>query len=92
MTIEDLDASIKSLTGVVENLAIMTQKSFDEFRLEMKAEFANVYIRLDRIENILLRAHENRLERLEDDFRTVKTLLKIKYSYFCKYAIQKLRL
>ena len=43
----------------------------------MNERFNKVDERLDRIENILIRAHENRIERPEDGLRVVKTRLKI---------------
>lgn len=78
MTIEDLGYSVKSLTGVVEDLAIMTQKGLDEVRSDVSRLEDKVQDGFDRVENLLLRAHENRLEKLEDDLRTVKALLKVK--------------
>ena len=39
--------------------------------------FDGIDQRLDKIENLLIRAHENRIERLEDVMRVVKTKLGI---------------
>lgn len=62
----------------IEDLAMITQKELGEVRGDLN-EFRNeVNDRFDRIENILLHAHENRIEKLEYDLRTVKTFLKVK--------------
>lgn len=62
----------------IEDLAMITQKGLGEVRGDLN-EFRNeVNDRFDRIENILLHAHENRIEKLEYDLRTVKTFLKVK--------------
>ena len=59
----------------IDELAIMVQKGFDETakKEDMDAGFARVdekfeevYKRLDRIENILIKQHEQRISRLEE--------------------------
>ncbi len=61
----------------IEDLAIMTQQGFATmdkkmmdgfFAMDQKMEkgFLEVNTRLDRIENVLINGHENRIERLED--------------------------
>lgn len=69
----------KSLT--IDDLARMVQKGFEhtaskdeigDMRHETKAEFSDIRKRLDRIENILIRGHENRIERLEDKVRVME--------------------
>jgi len=73
----------------IEDLAIMTQKGF--FGMDKKFEGVDKKIegvdkkieglknemnnRFDKIENILIRAHENRLDKIEDDIRVLKTLV-----------------
>lgn len=58
----------------INELAQMVQRGFGA----VDESFSEVYKRLDRIENILLRAHDNRLERLEDFMLEAKKVLKIK--------------
>jgi len=65
----------------IEDLAIITQKGFasvDEKIENLDDKVDNLTIemntRFDRIENILIRAHENRLDKIEDDIRILKTL------------------
>ena len=81
----------KKNKAATDTLAVMVQKGFEEtatdirgvkeevkdLRGEMNERFNKVDERLDRIENILIRAHENRIGRLEDGLRVVKTRLKI---------------
>lgn len=55
-------------------LARMVQHSLEV----LDGRFDKVETRLDRIENILLRGHDNRLERLEDFMLEAKKVLKIK--------------
>lgn len=73
----------------IEDLAGMTQRGFEgvDKRFEgVDKRFAQadskiesfrteVNQRFDHIENLLIRAHENRIEKLEDDVRILKTLV-----------------
>lgn len=73
----------------IEDLAGMTQRGFDgvdkrfgqvdskieSFRAEVNQRFEHIDARFDHIENLLIRAHENRIEKLEDDMRILKTLV-----------------
>ena len=75
----------KTIEDLVENLAVSTQRNFDSLGREMNGRFDEVdkkfeavELRFDRIENLLMRAHENRLEKLEDNMRLVKTKLSIR--------------
>ncbi|MFA5830610.1 MAG: hypothetical protein WC878_02150 [Candidatus Paceibacterota bacterium] len=56
-------------------------KNFEQMRSEIKETEAritgHVNDRCDRIEYILLRAQDNRIERLEDNMRRVKTALEM---------------
>ena len=77
----------------IDDLARMVQKGFEntasaqelgDFRAEANTRFERidtrfnkVETRLDNMENRFIGAHENRIERLEDDMRQVKTALKI---------------
>lgn len=71
----------------IEDLAVMTQKGFlavdkrfdgvDKKFGEIDKRFDEVDKRLDRIENLLIRDHENRLNRIDDDMRVIKTRLKV---------------
>jgi len=74
----------KTKGTTTDDLARMVQKGFDgvDKKLEKTATKedlasteAKLETRLDGIENLLLRALENRIERLEDDMRVVKTTL-----------------
>lgn len=71
----------------LDKLAVIVKNGFDATatKQEMREGFGSVNkridgidTRLDRIENLLIRAHENRIERLEDGMRLVKTQLGIK--------------
>ena len=71
---------------IIEDLARMTAKWFDgvqgqiggvqgqigEVKSEMKKGFERVDKRLDRIENLILRDHIQRIERLEDTVLQLK--------------------
>lgn len=63
----------------IDDLAIITAKGFrgvdtkiEDLHKEMRAGFDEVEKRFDRIENILLRDHLNRIERLEDTVLQLK--------------------
>lgn len=53
-------------------------KRFKETHEEIGGLRKEMNDRFDRVENILLRSHDNRLEKLEDFMLQTKTLLKIK--------------
>jgi tetrahydromethanopterin S-methyltransferase subunit G len=66
----------------IENLAGMMKTSFDHLeekidgvKEELKKELVEVNLRLDRIESKVDNNHENRISRLEDDVRIIKTAL-----------------
>jgi hypothetical protein len=61
------------ITEKIDYLAKLIARGFTE----MDKRFDAIDARFDRIENITLRDHENRIERLEDGQRVVKTYLKI---------------
>lgn len=59
----------------IENLAVITANGFkgvDKRFDEVDKRFDGVDKRFDRIENILLRDHLNRIERLEDTVLRLK--------------------
>ncbi len=65
-----------------DDLARMVQKGFENTATksdvsELRSDMPEVNLRLDRIENPLLRAHENRIERLEDKMRIVETAMEV---------------
>jgi len=72
----------------IDDLARMVQKGFEN--TATKDDLVEVNTRLDgmdkrfdkidtrdHIENLLLRAHDNRIERLEDKMRVVETALEV---------------
>src|SRR5437773_2083688 len=52
---------------------MVTKDDMESVRSDMKTGLRAATERLDRIENLLLRDHLNRIERLEDSIRAVKT-------------------
>ena len=77
---------MKKKVVTIEHLARMIKKGFDETaskvdvmatRTEMRKGFAEVYKRLDRIENLILADHRRRIERLETEMQELKGLLAI---------------
>ena len=56
----------------IDDLARMTAEGFEGVESKMKKGFDEVDKRFDRIENILLRDHLNRIERLEDTVLRLK--------------------
>jgi hypothetical protein len=52
----------------INDLAIMVKKGFDETakQIDVDKRFDKIEARLDRIENILLKNHEERIKRLEN--------------------------
>jgi len=68
----------------IDNLAIMTQRGFaetngkiDGVKEELNAFHEEVNDRFDNVKNILYRAHDNRIEKIEDDVRMLKTVMKM---------------
>jgi len=69
ITIDDLAHMIQE--HVVTKMA--TKEELHTGFQTVNSRLDKVDIRLDRIENLLLRDHLNRIERLEDSIRVVKT-------------------
>ncbi len=74
ITIEDLAAMTQRGFAGVDEKFTGTDNKIEGLRTEMNTRFNEINTRFDRIENLLLRAHENRLDRIEDDIRVLKTL------------------
>src|SRR3989338_6863257 len=81
---EKIDGLAASVDEKIDGLAAMVSRGFEEtatkaeledVRVELKGEMSEVKMRLDRIENILLRDHNNRIERLEDKLLQVEVIL-----------------
>ncbi|MBI3075207.1 MAG: hypothetical protein HYY92_03295 [Parcubacteria group bacterium] len=81
---DSVDAKFDAVDARFDELAAMTARGFEEtatkseleeVRLELKGEIGEVKMRLDRMENILLRDHDNRIERLEDKLLQVEVIL-----------------
>lgn len=82
-----MNKKAKKKKGItVDELAIMVQRGFEDTASKTdtasKADIARIDsrlsgidVRLDRIENLLLRGHDNRIELLEDKMRMVQTAL-----------------
>ncbi len=71
----------------LEKLAIMIKTGFDGTATKQEVtagfegvdkKFGELEYRLDRIENLIIRGQENRIEKLEDNMRLVKTKLDIR--------------
>ncbi|MCC2630334.1 MAG: hypothetical protein K0S38_143 [Candidatus Paceibacter sp.] len=73
--------TLDKLTGMVKNQfdelreEMATKKDLDEVKQELKEEITEVKDKLDVIEGKLINTQENRISRLEDDMRVVKTKL-----------------
>ena len=52
----------------IEDLVVMVKKGFDETakQIDIDSRFDKIEVRLDRIEETLLKNHEIRIKRLED--------------------------
>lgn len=68
----------KSVEEKIDDLATVTATGFEETHKEIAGLREEMKDGFNRIENILLRNHDNRLDRLKDFMRETKTLLKIK--------------
>ena len=80
-----MDAGFKEVHGAIvktnksiENLAIATKKEFDSVHTKMDSGFKEVGERLDKIENLIIRDHSNRLDKLEDSILIIRTALEKK--------------
>jgi len=67
---ESKDMTVLELAGLMSKYASHTEEQLRSLRTEMHDRF-------DRIENIILPAHERRIEKLEDESRHVRTYLKL---------------
>ena len=63
-----------------DELAAMVQKGFEETakKIDMDASFKTVNDRLDKIENILIKQQNERIERLEERMHKIEDALIIK--------------
>lgn len=68
----------KSIT--IDDLAVMVQKGFEETskKLDMDTNFKIVNDRLDKIENILIKQQNEKIERLEERMHRIEEALVIK--------------
>jgi hypothetical protein len=57
----------------IEKLAISTARGFEEAKTNLKETEERLAVRIDHIEYGLIREHGNRIEKLEDNMRIVKT-------------------
>ena len=64
----------------LDDLALMVGKGFEETakKQEVNARFDQVNDRLDRIEQLILVNHRERIERLEIEVKELKDLLAVK--------------
>lgn len=74
------ETTIDDLAGMVQKGFVGVDKRFDDMATkddltEVNTRLDGIDTRLEHIENMLLRAHENRLEKLEDKMRVVETAL-----------------
>lgn len=70
---EGVGVEIKDFREEVKDFKQETRELFDK----VETRLGTIEAGLNRIENRFVGAHENRIERLEDDMRVVKTTLKI---------------
>jgi len=75
VTIEDLARITKNGFDTVDKRFEQVDKRFEQVDANLESFRTEVNHRFDHIENLLIRAHENRIEKLEDDMRTLKTLV-----------------
>ena len=68
-----IQSEIEKLAQIVQAGFAGVDKRFEQMQTDIDNRFDKVDERLDRIENILLRAHDNRLDRIDDDIRILKT-------------------
>ena len=64
----------------IDDLAVMVKKGFDETakKIEMEAGFKTVNDRLDKIENILIKQQNDKIERLEERMQKIEEALAVK--------------
>ncbi|HLD38211.1 MAG: hypothetical protein US35_C0013G0002 [Parcubacteria group bacterium GW2011_GWA2_37_10] len=70
--------NIKNIT--IDDLAAMVQKGFAETakKLDMDVGFKSVNERLDKIENVLIKQQNDKIERLEQRMQKIEDALVIK--------------
>jgi len=62
----------------IDDLAVMVQKGFEGTAKDMKGGFKAVSERLDRIENILIKQQNDKIEKLERRMERLEEALVIK--------------
>lgn len=79
---EKKEITLEDVARSVEDLAVMTQNGFVGLEMRMNERFEEMDYRFeemdrcfDRVENILYRGHDNRLERVEDKPIQVEKIL-----------------
>lgn len=70
--------SFEKITAEIGDLAMMTARGFEKTATkleleEVKTDLIEIKVRLDRIENLLIRDIGNRVEKLEDRVRVIET-------------------
>lgn len=70
--------NIKNIT--TDDLAVMVQKGFAETakKLDMEAGFKTVNDRLDKIENILIKQQNDKIEKLDERMHKIEEALAVK--------------
>jgi len=53
-------------------------EAVDPYFVAIQKDFEQVYLRLDRIENLILAEHKKRIEKLEEGLKELKELLAVK--------------
>ena len=53
-------------------------EAVDPYFVAIQKDFEQVYLRLDRIENLILDDHKKRIEKLEEGLKELKGLLAVK--------------
>jgi hypothetical protein len=69
---------MKTKRITIENLAGMVKKGFDGTDKKIEKGFKEVNIRLDRIENFILKQHSQKIEFLEKRIHRLEEALAIK--------------
>lgn len=63
---------------IIEDLAVMVQKGFQDAKTELGNFRKEVNGRFDRIENLILAGHKQRIERLEAEVKELRDLFGMK--------------
>lgn len=70
---------LKSLATKEDLKPLATKKDIEDLAVMTQREFHRVYERLDRIEHLILKQHESKIENLQNRMKSIEDLLAVNH-------------